>query len=313
MPGIQWGYVVNQSVRRRDVQERAFKQISVCGFRGVELREGTGRFAPLGRPDLIEINFGSDHNLVEFLHSCGIDQIVSYFYNPGLASEEETWRSRFASNPADHDGILQSIRPFARFLQEVGGSRLVVEAMGAYTREAPLTDDKIKNAAECWNKVGKMAKEYGVQTSMHTDCLCAIHGMGDIEKLLRFTNPEYVGFTVDTAELIVTGVDPVDLYEKHHDRVNHFHFKGAHAVDALGEYKGPGAANLLNDGGQRGIVRWFYEMGRSGELVNFPALVKSMKAHRYQGWVMVENEQSPNPPESCMLNCWYTKNVLSKI
>lgn len=309
---INWGYVLNQAVRRRDVQERALKQVSVCGFRGVELRAGSGRFSPFGRPDLIELGFGTVHNFVDFAHSCNIDQIVSYFYDPATAFLEESSNGRSASNPADHAGVVESIRPFAKFIHDVGGSHIVVKAMASYGREAPVTDAKIKTVGECWNKVGKMTQEFGIKTTMHTDCLGAIHGAEDIAKLLDATDPKLVGFTMDTGDLTVAGVDPVALYEKFYSRVDYLHFKDAAAVDSLQEYKTPAAGSLLSQGGQRNILRWFYPMGSPGGLVKFPALMESLKKHNYQGWIMAESEQHLNAAEACMLNSWYMKNVLAK-
>ena len=136
---INWGYVLNQAVRRRDVQERALKQVSVCGFRGIELRAASGRFSPFGRPDLIELGFGTVHNFIDFTNSCGVDRVVSYFYDPATAFLEESSSGRSASNPADHAGIVESIRPFAKFIHETGGSHIVVKATAAYGREAPVT------------------------------------------------------------------------------------------------------------------------------------------------------------------------------
>jgi inosose dehydratase len=159
-----------------------------------------------------------------------------------------------------------------------------------------------------------MTRDYGIQTAMHVDFLCAVHSAADIDKILEFTDPNLVGLAIDTAELTIAGINPLQLYEKHHDRVKHFHFKDAHSVDALAEYKNENAdLELLVDGGKRGIERWFWEMGMPGGLVDFPALMKSIKAHNYSGWIIAESDQSINPAESAMLNRWYVKYVLSKI
>jgi hypothetical protein len=85
-------------------------------------------------------------------------------------------------------------------------------------------------------------------------------------------------------------------------------------ADTLGEYKMANADSLLlAAGGKRGIERWFFEMGAPGGLVDFKALMESMKQHNYDGWVVVESDQSPHPEESVMLNGWYVKQVLSKV
>ncbi len=300
MASVKWGYSLNGfSVGRMNNRERTLKAMSVCGFRGIELRSATGPSAVFGRPESIELNFGSIPNLLAFLDSCGIDRIVSYFYDPGIAFLEEASFGRSASKLEDHDGIVESIRPFVRFLHNVGGSCLVVRPMGSYASEAPVTEGKIKTVGECWNKVGKMTKEQGVQTAMHVDSLCAIRNLQDIEMLLASTSPDLVGLALDTAELIVSGVDAVSLYEKHYARVKHFHFRDTTPSQ-------PRSA-----GGQGGVERRFWEIGVPGGLVNFPALMASIKRHDYDGWIMMENEQSPNPVETCMLNSWYVHKVLS--
>jgi inosose dehydratase len=313
MPDLKWSCVC-QGGRRREMHEIKFKQVSVNGFKGIELRSGTNRFSPTGRPDLIEINFGSAHNFVEFLHGCGVDQVSSYYYDPGIAFLEESSSGRNAAKPEDHEGIVESTRSFAKFLRDVGGSCLVVKAMGSYRGEAPVTEAKIKTVAECWDKVGKMTNEYGVKTAMHLNCLCAIHTIDDIEKLLSLTTPDLVGLALDTAEQTIAGIDAVALYEKHYARVSHIYCVDALAADTLGEYKtavgggadgGPGFT-----GGDKRIAQWYGAMGTPGGLVNFPALIKSVRQHNYGGWLVAENRQLPNSAHGCMLNGYYIKKVV---
>ena len=41
--------------------------------------------------------------------------------------------------------------------------------------------------------------------------------------------------------------------------------------------------HFMDGGGKRGIERWFREMGTPEGLVNFPALMKSIKDRGYKG------------------------------
>jgi inosose dehydratase len=54
-------------------------------------------------------------------------------------------------------------------------------------------------------------------------------------------------------------------------------------------------------------------MGTPQGLVDFPALIASMKEHNYRGWIVAESDQTPNPSESAMLNNWYIKHALSNV
>lgn len=314
MPELRWGYAINQwDPRRARERERTFKAISACGFDGIELQAGTGRMAPLGNPVQIELNFGTVRHFMSVLLSCGVHHVVSFFYDPENPSIEASHNGKSPIKREDHEAIVETAKPFGQFLHDVQGSCFVVRAMPAYTTVAPVTEDKIKAAAECWNKVGKMTREYGIQTAMHIDCISAIHTIEEIDKILKFTDPDLVGLVIDTAEHTVAGNNPIQVYERHHDRVKLFHFKDTHDIDSLGEYKGKNAASLMSAGGEREIGRWFWEMGRPGGLVDFPGLVKSIKGHNYDGWIIVESDQSPNPWESALLNNWYIKNVLSQV
>ena len=138
--------------------------------------------------------------------------------------------------------------------------------------------------------------------------------MNDIGKILDFTNPDYIGLTIDTAEAIIAGIDPIKVYEKFYKRVNHFHFKDTHNVDSKNEYKNKYAEKqLLDGGGSYDVERWFWEMGTPEGLVDFPTLMKTLKKNGYKGWIIAESDQATNPAESAMYNRWYIKNVLSKI
>ena len=318
MSDIQWGYAMNQwntinNTLRREQIERALKVVSVCGFSGVEIKAGSGRWEPLGRPELVKINFRSASEFQNFLKSCNISKVISWFYDPGQFFMEEGSYGRDPSVVADHQGIVDSLAPFADFLAEIGGEFINVRPMKSFWKEAPVTEQNIGNAAACWNKVGRMTQSRGIRTTLHVDWLCALHRPEDIALMLEMTDPSLVGLTIDTAELTLMGIDPIELYQKHASRVQLFHFKDVHTTDTLQEYQNKFADSLPKNGGLRKIERWFWEMGRPGGLVDFPAMLKAMRENDYHGWIIVESDQSPSPAESAMLNHWYVENVLCEV
>jgi len=306
MANIRWGYAINQwrvnetDLVTKEQRESALKVLSVSGFRAVEIGDNA-----IGGPEIVTAYFGSVHGLKDFLNSCGMDRVCSYFGNLGGGS---------ATNPGDHVRLSEAAKRLAGFLAELGGSCLVVRPLGSYWREAPITQEKLRIVADCWNRVGRTTKSEGIQTALHIDFLCGVRKESDLDELVKVSDLATVGLALDTAELAIAGIDPVKFYEKHYARVKHFHFKDAVLADTLDEYKEPNAdVQLLNGGGKRQIDRWFYEMGTPGGLVNFPALVKAMNQHNYDGWVVAESDQSPHAEESVMLNGWYVRQVLSKL
>ena len=196
---IRWAYAINQwrnmevDLARKDQMESAFKVISVSGFEAIEITDSA-----LGG-HIIPAYFGTTRNFLDFLKSCGVDCVSSYFSGLDHASP---------TNPEDHARMVESAGRTAAFLAELGGSCLVVRPLGPYWREAPITDDKIKTIAECWSKVGEAAKAAGVKTAMHVDFLCGVRNEEHIEKLLSWSDPETVGLAIDTADLAIAGIDP---------------------------------------------------------------------------------------------------------
>jgi inosose dehydratase len=176
---------------------------------------------------------------------------------------------------------------------------------------APLAPDEYGVLGDLWNRIGRRAADAGVGLALHYDCLSAVHTEDDLERLLAATDPALVGFALDTAELTIGGIDPVDCYERHADRVTHVHLKDTRFRDTGEEYRMPGAeSTMLKGGAGRRIERWFFELGTEGGLVDVPAMVAALKAHEYPGWVVVESDHGGNPAELAMLNSWYLQHEL---
>jgi inosose dehydratase len=315
---IRRGYAINQwkpnfdDFTRKEQHLRAFKVIAACGFTGIELHAGTGRWDPLGRPASIAANYGSTKDFVRLLADVGIDAVTSWYFDPGAPIEEELSHGRSILDTADHAAVARTCRELADFLAEAHGTRLVVRALPSAWQIDGISDDQIAVAAQGWNAVGRAVAQAGVKVSMHVDALSAAADDRVLTALLDATDPELVGLTVDTAELTLAGLDPVATYERHHERVDHLQFKDTRYRDDAGERLRPHAEqDLMQAGGARDVERWFHECGTPGGLVDFPTLMDRMRQHRYDGWVVFESDQSPNPSRSAMLNGWYARHVLA--
>jgi inosose dehydratase len=315
---LRWAYAINQWNFRLDVfvrhedQRRALKTLSALGFDHIELAAGTGRWDNLGRPETIVFNHGSPTGFLEFLRSCSVQGVSSMYWDPGQPVEEEGWAFLSAANPADHDAIVESAKPFVNFLAAIGAEQLVVRPVGSAWMSPPLNADGISTIGALWNRVGELAAASGVGLSLHYDCLSAVHTEDDLGQLLAVTNPALVGLALDTAELTVGGIDPVAFYQQHADRVTHVHLKDTRYADTGEEYRMPGAeASMLRGGGGRQIERWFYELGTNGGLVDVKAFVAALRDRGFPGWVVVESDHGGNPAELAMLNSWFLQHELA--
>lgn len=319
MSAIKLSYALNawrptyDTFVRPEQHTRALKTVSAAGFRAVELNAGAGRWEPMGNREMMEVNHGSIEGFAAFLRASAIESVSSYFFDPGAFMS--TAGVPFApGNPADTAAIVDLAREYLTLLTALGGNRLVVKPAPAFWRTGGLPDPLLKNLAHLWNEVGALAATHGVQVALHVDCLSAVRTEESIGRLLDATNPQAVGLAIDTAELVLAGLDPLAVYQRFASRVNHVQFKDVVLRDDLGEATQKFAEHhFLSGGGSRAVARWFFEMGTPGGLVDFPALLTAMQGAGYRGWIVAESDQSPYPATSAMLNGWYFKHKLAAI
>jgi len=318
-PAIRWACGTNQwksgftGFARIEQHERAMKVTSACGFDAIELTAGTGRWDPMGRPENIVLNFGSVAHFKLRLREWGIHQVSSCFLDPLQMSFEELHHGLDCTDPAQHAALLEQAAVFARFLAEVGAQVLVLRALPPHGRHGGLSAERQAAAAACWNAVGAMTASLGIRTALHLDALAPLRQADELAAWLDQLDPATVGLAMDTAELTMAGHDVVAWYRRFHARVNHIHLKDALAVDTLNEYQAPNAERaLLLAGGQRGVPRWFGELG-SG-LVDWPGLMAALRDTRYAGWLVVESDKGPAPQAASMMqNAWTIRHELQPL
>jgi inosose dehydratase len=316
---IGWSYALNawkqtyDMFARKEHHVRALKTVSVSGFRAVEIACGAGRWEPMGNLEMILANHASIDGFRDFLASCGVDAVSSYFLDPGVFLSRTSGMPLVAANAADRAEIVDLAAEYLEILPQLAGDRLVVKPAPPYWRSPDVSDDTLTAVADCWNAVGEAGAAHGVKVAMHLDCLSAIRATETIGRLLDLTDPAHVGLAIDTAELTIAGLDPLEIYRRWPARVLHLQFKDVRLRDDLGEALLPNAEmRFLSAGGSRHVDRWFFEMGVEGGLVDFPAMIAALRSGGYQGWIVVECDQSPYPATSAMLNGWYRKHRLDE-
>jgi sugar phosphate isomerase/epimerase len=276
--------------------DRFFKQVAAVGFEGVDPFE----FRLNG---LMQI-FGSAKKAEQFAQDRGIERFVNMF----VCFYDDRTHLREV-----HDGIVGAFEAKIRMYQDIQLDNFIVMPAARYCQAEPITDEKIKNMAECWNRVGKLIKKHGIKLTCHHEFYCGLHHREEIDKFYAWTDPEYVYFFLDTAQHLIAGIDPTDLYVKYHDRVSGFHFKDTHHIDLRGDYRTPPDPERCAST----TYRWFWEMGTPEGLVDFPRFMKALREFQYKGWVSVEHDKADvgggNYAESTCRAKWYIDNVLSKI
>ena len=321
MTGIRWGYALNQwdtnidaFVRRRD-HERAFKTISISGFSGVELMAVSfGPWEPFGSPDEIAKLYGSLEGLRSFLADCALDAVSSYVYDPFVGFDVEMGRGPDPLDAGALETIAGTAMWFAEAVHRLGGDTLVVRPVGSAWQTGALDDGQIGTLARLWDEVGRRIAAHDVRLALHVDFLSALRLGDGIDRLLAATDARYVGLALDTAELAIAGIEPVEFFRRHADRTRHIQLKNARDIVDEAEALTPHAEQFVRtEGGARRIERWFFEPTDEGGLVDFEAFAEAVGESEYTGWIVVESDQSPHPAESAMVSGWYVQKVLQPI
>lgn len=285
------------SVRAAD---RFIKQLAALGFEGLDTF-----FFSL---PALEALFGSLTGFEDFVRERGLHKIVSVFFARPTASPGWRFHER-----ADHQSIVDFCARLMERCARLSLENFIVMPTNTHWQMEPITDESLHTLADLWNRVGEITAQYGVRTSIHHEFWGGIRTLEQIDKFYAWTDPQRVWFFCDTAQHVIAGVDPVQLYERYQQRCSGFHFKDTHQVDTQGDYRRAPDAELLAPT----VQRWFWEMGTSQGLVDFPALMRALAAHQYRGWLSLEHDKADigggNYAESTAVAKWYADHVLAPI
>lgn len=310
-PNIKWSYMDHWTrmsahgrttpYASRRYMEEYIGQLAALGFTGFD----TFAFRLAG----LAAMFGSVKGFDGFLRDHGFEKLTGVF-----VSYPDTGKYHALYVRANQDTIFNECRAVMETCKGLGVENFIVMPGNTYWQSEPVTDEKIKNIADLWNRVGKMTREeYGIQTSCHHEFWNAIRSSEAVEKFYQWTDPRYVYYWCDTAQTAIAGLDPTELYNRYYQRTAGFHMKDTHHIDTKGEYRLPPDPELMAPS----VKRWFWEMGTRRGLVDFPKLMKALKEHQYRGWLAVEHDKveiyNESYPEATCIARWYIDNVLSKI
>ena len=121
---------------------------------------------------------------------------------------------------------------------------------------------------------------------------------------MQRTDPNLVGLCFDTGHYRFGGGEPLDIFDRHAERIWHVHFK-----DCQPEI----AAHSCSDGWDyfesvgNGV---FCELGKGD--VDFPAFIAELHNRDYDGWIVVEQDVLPgmgSPYESAERNFQYLNSI----
>jgi inosose dehydratase len=131
-----------------------------------------------------------------------------------------------------------------------------------------------------------------------------VETVSEIDALMRRTDPSALGLCLDTGHIVYGGGDPLDVLERHGDRVWHVHFKDCDPrIAAEARAAGIGYLAAVRS-------RLFCELGAGA--VDFAAVLAELRRRKYAGWIVVEQDVFPglgSPAQSAARNRFYLRSL----
>ncbi len=261
------------------------KYQAALGFDGIEI-------APWDLSDILPL-FGSPEAFAAFAKERGVE-VIGMFHGA------------HASHDAGHEEeAIRAGREAVDTIVKFGGQYMNTCPTQNYCGAGPLSHEEVQQCAKVLNEIGRYATDNGVKIGIHNEFFCAIN-LPNHRELIESTDPRYVHYCLDTAQVAILGEDILTFYKDYHDRISTFHLKdtaSARQPDSVRYSRDP---EITDDG-----KRWFWEPGL-GEL-DLEGLYRLLKEHEFKGWMSIEYDGSPDMLASMALTRYHLDTVLRPI
>lgn len=288
-----WGVLEFDLEGKAAGYEQVLDEIAETGYEGTEL--GDWNFMPTDPSELrTEIE---KRKLV----------LLGAFVPVALANEaahEEGVQRASKTAGLMHDAGYKDA--FIVLADENGTVEYRTKNAGRINGEGGLTAAQMQTFAAGAERIAKAVKDrYGMRTVFHHHAAGYIETPEEIEALLESTDPALLGLCFDTGHYqFGGGKNPVAFLERHWDRIWHVHFK-----DFAPEVAETSAAEGW-DYFQAVKFGVFCELGKGD--VDFKAVKNVLESHRYNGWIVVEQDVLPGmgaPKECAAANRRYLQTI----
>ncbi|MCB1999364.1 MAG: myo-inosose-2 dehydratase [Rhodoferax sp.] len=131
-----------------------------------------------------------------------------------------------------------------------------------------------------------LQQAYGLTLAYHHHMGAYVESPEDVDQLMAVTDPRHVGLLFDTGHAWFGGAgDPVPMLRRHLARVVHVHCKDVRA-QVVAQARNDGWSFLTS------VLYGAFTVPGDGA-IDFDAVLSTLHAGGYQGWLVVEAEQDP--------------------
>jgi len=202
---------------------------------------------------------------------------------------------------AKQQKIIDDHMRLVRLIKRLGCDHLKINT--GPRRDTGTTIPDLKQMAKVMNELGTQISAQGLKFGVHAHMWSQFENRREIDTIMEATNPKHVFFILDTGQVTMAGIDPVELTRALGHRIIEFHLK-----DTKPEQRGGAKKRLDRNDPMKDPI--FFPLGSGG--VDFPGIKAHLDKIGWQGWLTVELDSSPQrpPKESARISKEYLENTL---
>ncbi|MCE5002453.1 myo-inosose-2 dehydratase [Staphylococcus pseudoxylosus] len=222
-------------------------------------------------------------------------EVLKSYLEPRGLSIASAWISLYLTSKP-YEVTAEAFIKHRDFLYEMGAKVIVVSEQGnsiqgkldkaLYIDKPTFTEEEWQLLSEGLEKLGELAHEKDMEIVYHHHMGTGIQTTEEIDELMERTSKDNVSLLFDTGHLVVSGENPIEIFNKHVDRIKHIHFK-----DVRPEIKE--AVDKENQCFLDGVRKGMFTVPGDGA-IDFEPILNLIYQSDYKGWIVVEAEQDPS-------------------
>jgi inosose dehydratase len=198
-----------------------------------------------------------------------------------------------------HAGEIARALRVARILSAVGVRELILGLRGSPERvalagrvpqdgTASLTEPEWRALADGIHTLATACRPLQVRVSVHPHAGTYVETREELEQLLFYTDERSVGLCLDAGHLVYGGSDPVEVMRTCGARVRYIHIKDVNPL-------------VLTASRQEGwsfldALRHYVFCDLGCGCVDLGNFIEALHAAAFAGWMVIEEDTSPDPP-----------------
>ena len=170
------------------------------------------------------------------------------------------------------------------------GSERRIELAGRVPQDgsAGLTDAGWRLLADGIHALARACEPLGVRLAVHPHAGSYVETRDELERLFQVTDEGALGLCVDAGHLVYGGADPVEVVRTFGRRVRYVHIKDVDP-EVLARCRRDGLSFL-------DALRLYVFSGLGKGCVDLNGFVAALRKVEFSGWMVIEEDTSPDPP-----------------